>query len=119
MKSLIILAAVFAMMASAADVTGTWKASTETQNGSFETTFVFKTDGEKLTGTTANQFSGEIAIADGKISGDELSFTVTANFNGNEFKLNYKGKVAGDQIKMTVSIPQRERTFEMTAKKVS
>ena len=40
--------ALFAIPALAADVSGTWKASTETQNGTFETTFVFKVDGEKL-----------------------------------------------------------------------
>jgi hypothetical protein len=111
--------ALFAIPALAADVSGTWKASTETQNGTFETTFVFKVDGEKLTGTTSNQFSGDTPISEGKIDGDNLSFTVAANFNGNEFKLNYKGKVAGNEMKLTVSIPQRERTFEMTAKKVS
>ena len=84
-----------------------------------ETTFVFKVDGDKLTGTTSNQMSGELPISDGKIDGDNLSFTVTANFNGNEFKLNYKGRVAGNEIKLTLSVPQRDRTFELIAKRVS
>ena len=119
MKWLLILIASFALTASAADVSGTWKASTETPNGSFETTFVFKADGEKVSGTISNQFTGETQISDGRIEGDNLSFTVAANFNGNEFKLNYKGKVDGNEMKLTVTIPQRERTFEMTARKVS
>src|SRR4051794_40813072 len=101
-KWLLVSIALCAMTASAADVTGTWKANTETPNGNFETTFVFKADGAKLDGTTSNQFSGETPISDGKIEGDNLSFTVAANFNGNEFKLNYKGKVAGDEIKLAV-----------------
>ena len=113
------MAILLVMTASAADVAGTWKATSETPNGSFETTFVFKVDGEKLTGTTSNQMSGELPISDGKIDGDNLSFRVTANFNGNEFKLNYKGKVAGNEIKLTLSLPQRDRTFELIAKRVS
>ena len=72
-----------------------------------------------MTGTTSNQMSGELPISDGKIDGDNLSFTVTANFNGNEFKLNYKGRVAGNEIKLTLSLPQGDRTFELIAKKVS
>src|SRR5687768_115931 len=119
MKWLLVLIALFALTASAADVAGTWKASTETANGNFETTFVFKTDGAKVTGSTSNQMMGETPIADGKIDGDNLTFTVNANFNGNEIKLNYKGKVSGDEIKLTLEIPGRDRTFEMTAKKVS
>jgi hypothetical protein len=119
MKLLLSLFVVLVFTASAADVSGTWKAATETPNGTFETTFKFKADGDKLTGTTSNQFMPEAQIADGKIDGDNLSFTVTANFQGNEFKLNYKGKVAGDEIKLTVEIPGRDRTFEMTAKRTT
>lgn len=119
MKWLLVLFAAFAFTASAADIAGTWKASTETPNGNFETTFVFKVDGDKLTGTTSNQMMAETAISDGKIDGDNLTFTVNANFNGNEVKLNYKGKVAGNEMKITLSLPGGDRTFDMTAKKVS
>src|SRR5215510_12862103 len=118
MKWLIALFALFAFCASAADVAGTWKASAETQNGTFETTFVFKVDGAKLTGSTSNNFTGENPIADGKIDGDNISFSVTANFNGNELKMNYKGKVSGNELKLTLEVPARDRTLEMTAKKV-
>jgi len=119
MKRLLLLIALSALALPAADVTGTWKATSETPNGSFETTFVFKADGEKLTGTVSNRFSGEVPVTDGKIDGDNLSFTVAANFNGNEFKFNYKGKVAGDEIKFTLSVAQSDRTFELIARKVS
>lgn len=37
------------------------------------------------------------------------------NFNGNEFKMNYKGKFAGNEIKFTIDFGQG--SFEMTAKK--
>jgi opacity protein-like surface antigen len=119
MKWLLVLFAAFALTASAADVTGTWKASTETPNGTFETTFVFKVDGTKLTGSTTNQMMGEKPISEGKIDGDDLTFTVNADFNGNQIKLDYKGKVTGNEMKLTLTLPGGDRTFDMTAKKVS
>jgi hypothetical protein len=119
MKWLLVLFAAFAFTASAADVTGTWKASTETPNGTFETTFVFKVDGTKLTGSTTNQMMGEKAISEGKIDGDDLTFTVNAEFGGNQVKLDYKGKVTGNEMKLTLTLPGGDRTFDMTAKKVS
>lgn len=119
MKWLIVFIALFAFTASAADITGTWKASTESPNGTFETTFVFKVEGSKVTGSTSNMMMGETPISDGKIDGDDLTFVVNASFNGNDFKLNYKGKVNGNEIKIVLTLPQGDRTFEMVAKKVS
>src|SRR5262249_37767733 len=108
MKWLLVLIALFAFTASAADIAGTWKASTQGPDGnSFETTFVFKVDGAKLTGSTSNQFMADQQISEGKIDGDNLTFVVVSNFNGNEFKLNYKGKVTGSEMKLTVEIAGR------------
>ena len=39
-------------------------------------------------------------IADGKITGDNISFTVTREFGGNTMKWNFTGTVAGDEMKM-------------------
>ena len=119
MKWMLVLLAAFALTASAADVAGTWKATTDTPNGTFESTFVFKVDGAKLTGTTSSQMMAETALSDGKIDGDNLTFSVNANFNGDEVKLNYKGKVTGNEMKITIEIPGGDRTFELVAKKVS
>ena len=58
-------------------------------------------------------------IGNGKVDGDSISFSVTSNFNGNEFKLNYSGKVSGSEMKLVMSVEGRDRTFEMTAKKAS
>ena len=93
MKHLMILIALFAVTASAADIAGTWKASTETPNGTFETVFVFKVDGSALTGTTSSQMMGEKPISEGQVDGDNVLFVVAAEFNGNQFKLAYKWKV--------------------------
>ena len=119
MKYLLILIGLFAVTASAADIDGTWKASTETPNGTFETVFVFKVDGSTLTGTTSNQMMGEKPISEGKVDGDTVSFVVAADFNGNQVKLAYKGKVEGKEMKITLSLPGGDRTFDMVAKKTS
>ena len=101
MKKLLTLAAICAIAASAADITGNWKGTAEGPNGAIERTFVFKQDGTKLTGETASEFLGKSVINEGKVEGDDISFSITANFNGNEMKLAYKGKISGDEIKLT------------------
>jgi len=88
-------------LAWAADVNGKWTAQVPGRGGQTrETTFNFKAEGEKLTGTVSGM-QGDNPISDGKISGDEISFTVKVSFNGNDVVLLYKGKVSGDEIKMT------------------
>ena len=88
-------------LAWAAGVDGKWTAQVPGRGGQTrETTFTFKAEGEKLTGTVSGM-QGDNPISDGKISGDEISFTVKLNFQGNEITFLYKGKVSGDEIKMT------------------
>ena len=84
----------------AADVTGKWTAQVPGRDGQTrETTFEFKAAGAALTGTMSGR--GEPApIADGKISGDTISFTVTRTMGDNTVKMNFTGTVAGDEIKM-------------------
>jgi hypothetical protein len=119
MKSLWALAlmAVCSLAALAADASGTWKASIETPNGSMENTFVLKVEGDKLTGTITMGQMGEGAISEGKVDGDNVSFAVVREFNGNQFRINYKGKVSGDEMKLTGEMAGMDRTFEMTAKR--
>jgi hypothetical protein len=118
MKRLLVLMTLVATTALAADVTGTWKATAQGPNGTMERTFVFKVDGNKLTGETTSSIFGKSTITDGKIDGDNLSFTITVKFQDNELKLNYKGKVSGKEIKFTVENPNGGQTIEWQAKKV-
>ena len=87
-----------------ADVSGKWTAQVPGRDGQpQETTFTFKVEGDKLTGAVSGR-QGDTPIADGKVSGDEISFTVTRERQGNVIKQLYKGKVAGDEIKFTRSV---------------
>ncbi len=106
MKWLLILMAVFAITASAADISGNWKATADMGNGPMERTFTFKQDGTKLTGETQSQMMGKSEITDGKVEGDAVTFTISVNFGDQPMKLNYKGKiVSADNIKFTVDSP--------------
>ncbi len=91
----------------AADVSGKWTAEIPGRQGAMQTTtFTFKVEGGKLTGTVSGrQGQPDSEISEGKVSGDDISFIVVREFQGNSIKLSYKGKVAGDEIKFT-------RTFE-------
>ena len=101
----------------AGDVSGTWVAEFTTQRGDTrESTFNFEVDGEELTGTVSGR-QGDTPIDDGKITGDEISFSVTRDFGRGDMKFLYEGTVSGDEIEMTVTIEGRDRTFEMTAKR--
>lgn len=118
MKWLLALIALCGVSASAADISGTWKGSAETPNGTIERTFVFKVDGNKLTGESTSQFSGKSEITDGTVEGDNVSFTLNIKIQDNEMKLKYTGKVNGNEIKFHVE-SDAGMTLEYNAKKVS
>jgi len=81
------------------EITGTWKSSFTNQNGQVrESVFKLKAEGEKLTGTVSGR-QNDTAIEQGKIKGEEISFQVTREFNGNKMVIKYTGKVGGDTIK--------------------
>ncbi len=117
---LVVLLALFATTAWAADITGTWKATADMGQGPMERTFVFKQEGAKLTGETTSSMMGKSPITDGKVEGDSVTFTITVNFGGEDMKMNYKGKINGNEIKFTVDTPMGGgQALEWNAKKVS
>src|SRR6059036_3746341 len=87
------LMALFAMTAVAADVNGKWLADVFNRlGGSQETTFTFKVEGAKLTGTVGVRMAPR-EITDGKVNGDQISFAVIDKVRNLELKTVYKGKV--------------------------
>jgi hypothetical protein len=88
-----------ATSALAADPTGTWKWSVERNGQKVETTLKLKmTEDKKLTGTITGRNNAETAIEDGKVEGDDVSFTVTREFQGNKVVQKYKGTLKDDKI---------------------
>jgi hypothetical protein len=97
------LAVLCAVTAAAADINGKWVASVPGRDGTpMEQTYVFKVAGEKVTGTITTQM-GEMAISDGTLTGDAISFVTVMERGGNTIKMLYKGTVAGNEITLTRS----------------
>lgn len=85
----------------ASGVDGKWTAQVPGfQGDTFELTFNFKAEGEKLTGSISTPM-GENPISEGKISGNDISFLLVVGPPDGErkFKITYKGKLSGDEIK--------------------
>ena len=100
----------------AADATGTWSWTRPGRNGGPEVKMSLKSkaDGEKLTGTLSSPGRDgqimETAIADGKVKGEEVSFTVTREFNCNKMVSKYNGKVSADGIKGKIESERNGQT---------
>jgi hypothetical protein len=93
-----ITALLFTIALSAADVSGKWTGQVPRRGGEpSESTFTFKVDGDKLTGTVTTP-QGEKPVLEGKVSGDTISFKVEDSQRGPSA---YQGTVAGDEIKFT------------------
>jgi len=105
-------------IALAADINGKWKSESPGRDGTpMTTTYTFKVDGDKLTGTVAGA-RGETAISEGKVTGDEISFVVVRSMGGEERKIQYKGKVSGDEIKLSIVFNPDNPPREVVAKRV-
>ena len=100
-----VIAAALATAVFAADVTGTWTASFDTQVGIQKYTYTFKVAGNKLTGKAKSELANtETEIAEGTVNGDDISFVENLNFQDMPLRIVYKGKLAGDELKLTRTI---------------
>lgn len=97
---LLILLAACAFSVRAADITGQWTATFNTQVGEQHYVYTFKVDGEKLTGT-AKSDNGTSEIQNGTVKGDDVSFVENLNYQGQQLAITYTGKVSGDEIHFT------------------
>ncbi len=113
----VLFLAVGAMSAVAADFNGKWTADIQSRRGTQTVTFDFHVDGSTLTGKVTTQ-RGDTDITDGKVDGDNISFTQVMNFNGNEMKITYTGKADGDNINFSRQMGDRPAT-EFVAKRAS
>jgi hypothetical protein len=129
----LMLVVAFALMA--ADITGKWVAEQPGRNGGppRQTTFDLKASGATLTGTMTGGMGGgrrggggggggapqAREISDGKVDGNNISFTVKVDFNGQTMVSKYEGTLSGDELKLKVTRDGQNgpTTTEMTAKR--
>src|SRR4051794_7167004 len=112
---LLLLVLLWAVPARAADVDGKWSGSISTPNGDVTVAFDFKSDGSALTGTQTGPDGGAIAIKNGKVDGNKITFLVSIDFGGMPIDLNYSGVVSPTEIKMTAEFAGMP--FEFVVKK--
>ena len=113
----LVLIAIMVMPMAAADITGKWTASFDTQIGKQNYTYDFVVKDSTLTGKMKSDM-GESDVLEGKVEGDKVSFAELLNFQGMEIRITYTGTVvSADEIKFTRNVADFA-TEELVAKRV-
>jgi hypothetical protein len=94
-------AAASAQTTPAADATGTWNASFNTQNGTIPATLTFKKSADKITGTLASD-QGSTDL-EAEIKGKALRVWFNYNANGQSVPIEMSGTIDGDTAKGTMT----------------
>jgi hypothetical protein len=106
-KKIILMTALIAVascVALAADIDGKWTATMQGRDGGTQTqTLILTASGTSLTGSLDGGRGGAVDISDGTVDGNNVSFKVTRNFNGNQFTQQYKGTLS-DSGELTLSV---------------
>jgi hypothetical protein len=106
--------------AAAASATGTWQWTLNFDGQVVEVTLKLQQEGERLAGVSLVGGANEVKIDDGWLRGDDISYSVTRERDGQKTTAKYQGKLSGDTItgKMTAAFGGEERTFDWNAKRV-
>ena len=93
-------AAAFPLVPPAADVSGIWDMTVESQQATSHPSITLIQEGEKLTGTYSGQM-GESTLQ-GTLRGNEIRFNVTLKFQDASYVVTYSGMVSEDTMKGSV-----------------
>lgn len=121
MKKFLGLVGLFAFLAvqpsaHASDVTGTWNGAFDFQGTSISLTFHLTVAGGAVTGTVEGLPTTPAEIHDGKVDGDTVTFWVNTDYQGQTYKIVYKGKVAEGQIDFSFGTEDGSWGATLTAK---
>ena len=83
------------MLSAAADITGKWTATFDTQLGEQRYTYDFQVKGTQLTGSAVSNL-GKAEIKNGKVDGDTVTFLEVLDFQGMPLEITYTGKIVSD-----------------------
>jgi hypothetical protein len=105
------------MCVSAADITGTWKASFDTQIGTQNYTYEFAVNGTTLTGR-AKSDNGDVEITEGKVENDTVTFVENLDFQGMPLRIVYTGTItSANEIKFSRDVAGQAKE-DLTAQRV-
>lgn len=100
----------------AADLGGTWSIEIDSEAQSYEGTLELEQDGARFDGTLEGQF-GTLDVDDGLVSGEEVSFSVTADIGGEAMEVTFSGTVSGDRMSGSGSGPPGIGAITWTAER--
>ena len=99
-RALALVLLLAATPAFAADVDGKWSGSIDTPNGPVQVAYTFKTDGATLTGSTTGPDGALIALKNGKVDGNKISFAMDISMGDAPATFVYIGVVTATEIKL-------------------
>jgi oligosaccharide reducing-end xylanase len=104
----------------AADVSGNWRGSFDFQGTSVQLTFHFVADGSALTGSVEGLPTTPAEIHDGKVDGNTITFWLTTDYQGTQYKVVYNGTLSaeGNSIKFAFGTESGDWNSEMKAERV-
>jgi hypothetical protein len=101
-------------LAAILDVNGKWTGTIKSPDGSdIDLNYVFKVDGDKLTGIAKAQ-GIEIKIDSGKVNGTDFKFNIT---NPEGIILPHTGKYYADGDSISININYQDMKFHSTLKR--
>ncbi len=112
-----VLVAPAVAVAQAADISGTWTTSFDSQVGTQTYTYTFKVEGGKIAGhAKSNVGEGDLA---GTVTGDKVTFVENLDYQGQALAITYTGQiVSADEIKFTRDVAgQGGESFTATRQK--
>lgn len=122
MKTVLRLIAIAAVLCAlprlhAADLTGTWKGSFEFNGNTMPLVLSLKAQGDTVTGVVEGLPTSPAEIHDGKVTAGEVDFWLNTDYQGQTYKLVYKGKVAADHIDFDFGTEDGSWGASMTVKR--
>src|SRR5579884_2238167 len=101
LSTAISLSLIPALLFAATDLTGTWRG--EMANGAGQSVLHLTNDKRAIGGSMIGRDGKEDSISDGKLDGDNISFSVASEWEGRPVKLRVTGKVSGEQMQLHIA----------------
>jgi hypothetical protein len=95
---LVILLAAIVQARAQSSAVGSWDITIESPQGKRESVLIIKKEGDKLTGALKSP-RGERPLESVTVNGNEITFTMKAQIQGQDMVFTYKGKIEKDSMK--------------------
>jgi hypothetical protein len=87
----------------AAQVAGTWSVTVNAPQGAQSMTMTLTQDGTAFSGTMSSEM-GTLPVAEGQLSGNSASWTITVPMGGQSMTVNFRGDVEGNRMRGTAEL---------------